>query len=67
VTEQVLGRYVVCRKAEDARKDAHDREAIVAALRDVLRQGAKSLVGNEGYRTQNVEDEFGMVYAKEII
>jgi hypothetical protein len=43
-------RYVVCRNEEEARKDAHDREAIVAALRDALRQGTKSLVGNKGYR-----------------
>jgi len=50
VSEQVLGRYVVCRNEEEARKDAHDRAAIVAALRDALRRGTKSLVGNKGYR-----------------
>ena len=43
-------RYVVCRNEEEARKDAHDREAIVAALREALRRGEKSLVGNKGYR-----------------
>lgn len=43
-------RYVVCRNEEEARKDAHDREAIVAALREALKQGEKSLVGNKGYR-----------------
>jgi transposase len=43
-------RYVVCLNEEEARKDTHDREAIVAALRDQLRQGDKSLVGNRGYR-----------------
>ena len=43
-------RYVVCRNEEEVRKDAHDREAIVAALRDALRHGVKSLVGNKGYR-----------------
>ncbi|MCK6684551.1 MAG: IS1634 family transposase [Thermoanaerobaculia bacterium] len=43
-------RYVVCRNEEEARKDAHDREAIVAALREALRHGDKSLVGNKGYR-----------------
>jgi hypothetical protein len=43
-------RYVVCYNAEQARKDGHDREAIVAALRQALRGGDKSLVGNEGYR-----------------
>jgi len=43
-------RYVVCLNEEKARKDAHDREAIVAALREQLKQGDKSLVGNRGYR-----------------
>jgi hypothetical protein len=43
-------RYVVCYNAEQARKDAHDRAAIVAALRQALRAGDKSLVGNRGYR-----------------
>jgi transposase len=43
-------RYVVCLNEEEARKDAHDREAIVASLRQQLKQGDKSLVGNRGYR-----------------
>jgi hypothetical protein len=43
-------RYIVCRNEDQAKKDRIDREAIVAALRDQLRQGAKSLVGNKGYR-----------------
>jgi transposase len=43
-------RYVVCLNEEEARKDAADREAIVAALREQLRNGDKSLVGNKGYR-----------------
>lgn len=43
-------RYVVCLNEDEARKDAADREAIVAALREQLRNGAKSLVGNKGYR-----------------
>jgi len=43
-------RYVVCLNEEEARKDAHDREAIVASLRVQLKQGDKSLVGNRGYR-----------------
>lgn len=43
-------RYVICRNEEEARKDAHDREAIVAGLREALRHGDKSLVGNKGYR-----------------
>ncbi len=43
-------RYVVCLNEDEARKDAADREAIVASLREQLRRGAKSLVGNKGYR-----------------
>jgi Transposase DDE domain len=43
-------RYIVCRNQDEARKDAADREAIVASLREQLRSGAKSLVGNRGYR-----------------
>jgi transposase len=41
---------VVCLNQDEARKDAADREAIVAALREQLRNGDKSLVGNKGYR-----------------
>ena len=43
-------RYVVCLNEEEARKDAYDREAIVASLCERLKQGDKSLVGNRGYR-----------------
>jgi hypothetical protein len=43
-------RYVICLNEDEARKDAADREAIVAALREQLRNGDKSLVGNKGYR-----------------
>jgi len=43
-------RYVVCLNEEQARKDRADREAIVASLREQLRHGDKSLVGNKGYR-----------------
>jgi hypothetical protein len=43
-------RYVVCVNEDQAAKDRHDREAIVAALREALGQGDKSLVGNKGYR-----------------
>jgi len=43
-------RYIVCFNEDEARKDAADREAIVAALREQLRSGDKSLVGNKGYR-----------------
>jgi transposase len=48
---QVEGRrYIVCRNEDEARKDAADREAIVASLQEKLRSGEKSLVGNKGYR-----------------
>jgi hypothetical protein len=48
---QVNGRrYIVCLNEEQRRKDAHDRRAITEHLRKQLRQGAKSLVGNKGYR-----------------
>ena len=43
-------RYIVCLNEEERRKDAHDRVAIVAHLRQQLKQGDKSLVGNKGYR-----------------
>jgi transposase len=43
-------RYVVCLNEEERRKDARDREAIVAHLKEQLRSGDKSLVGNKGYR-----------------
>jgi len=43
-------RYIVCHNEDQAKKDRADREAIVAALHDQLRRGAKSLVGNKGYR-----------------
>jgi transposase len=43
-------RYVLCLNEDQAKKDAADREAIVNALREQLKQGDKSLVGNRGYR-----------------
>jgi Transposase DDE domain len=43
-------RYIVCRNRDEARKDAADREAIVASLREKLKAGEKALIGNKGYR-----------------
>ena len=43
-------RYIVCLNETQARKDAYDRDLIVEALREKLRQGDKSLVGNKGFR-----------------
>jgi IS4 transposase len=44
-------RHVLCLNEEQRRKDAADREAIVASLREALQHGAgKRLIGNKGYR-----------------
>lgn len=43
-------RYIVCLNEDQAEKDRRDRKAIVAALRDALTRGDKSLIGNKGYR-----------------
>jgi hypothetical protein len=43
-------RYVVCVNEDEVKKDRADREAILAGLREQLRAGDKSLVGNKGYR-----------------
>jgi len=42
--------YIVCRNQEQARKDCADRKAIVESLREQLKRGDKTLVGNKGYR-----------------
>jgi hypothetical protein len=43
-------RYVVCLNEEEREHDSQQRAAIVAHLEEQLHQGAKSLVGNKGYR-----------------
>ena len=43
-------RYVVCINPEQVEHDRRQRDEIVNALREQLRQGDKSLVGNKGYR-----------------
>jgi hypothetical protein len=43
-------RYVVCHNPQEAIRDATEREDIVQALADSLREGAKQLVANRGYR-----------------
>jgi len=40
----------VCVNEEQAGKDAFDREAILSSLKDQMKRGMKSLVGNKGYR-----------------
>jgi hypothetical protein len=60
-------RFVICHNEEQATKDRADREAIVKALEDQLKGGAKSLVGNKGYRKYLAcqgEKVFGIDYAK---
>ena len=42
--------YIVCVNPKQASKNAADRKAIIAALKEQLKKGAKSLVGNKGYR-----------------
>jgi Transposase DDE domain len=43
-------RYVVCINEEEVEHDRAARAAIVAGLREQLKRGDKSLVGNKGYR-----------------
>jgi len=43
-------RYIVCLNQEERRHDAQVRAAIVEHLREQLKHGDKSLVGNKGYR-----------------
>jgi len=43
-------RYIVCLNSKQARKDEMTRDAIIQGLEDKLKGGAKTLVGNKGYR-----------------
>jgi transposase len=43
-------RYIVCLNTKQARKDEMTRDAIIQGLEDKLKGGAKTLVGNKGYR-----------------
>ena len=43
-------RYIVCRNEAEAKKDAADRQAVVAALEEQLKRGDKALIGNAAYR-----------------
>lgn len=43
-------RCILCHNEDQAKKDAADREVILEGLREKLKQGDKSLVGNKGYR-----------------
>lgn len=43
-------RYIICLNQRQARKDEMARSAIIQGLEDKLKRGAKTLVGNKGYR-----------------
>lgn len=43
-------RYIICLNSRQARKEARDREAIISSLKEQIKKGPKSLVGNKGYR-----------------
>lgn len=43
-------RYIICINEDQAKKDALDREFIITGLKEKLKQGEKSLIGNKGYR-----------------
>jgi transposase len=43
-------RYIVCLNTKQARKEAQDRQAIIDSLKDKIKTGPKSLIGNKGYR-----------------
>jgi len=43
-------RYIVCWNPKEARKDEHDRQLMVKALKEQLQRDPKALIGNRGYR-----------------
>lgn len=43
-------RYIVCLNPKQARKDAQDRELIIDSLKEKIKAGPKTLIGNKGYR-----------------
>jgi transposase len=43
-------RYIVCLNPKQARKDAQDREVIITALAEKIKNDPKKLIGNKGYR-----------------
>ena len=43
-------RYIVCINPRQARKDKADRDMIVESLRDRIKSGVKTMIGNKGYR-----------------
>ncbi|MEW6213929.1 MAG: IS1634 family transposase [Nitrospirota bacterium] len=43
-------RYIVCLNPEEAERDRAKREVIIESMRRKLKEGAKALIGNRGYR-----------------
>jgi transposase len=43
-------RYIVCLNEKQARKEQQDRMMIIESLKEQLKKGPKSLIGNKGYR-----------------
>ena len=43
-------RYILCLNTKQARKDAQDRQLIIDSLKEKIKTGPKSLIGNKGYR-----------------
>lgn len=43
-------RYIVCLNPKQARKDAQDRQLIIDSLKEKIKAGPKTLIGNKGYR-----------------
>jgi len=60
-------RYILCLNPGEAARDAAEREAIVKALEDELKQGASQLVGNRGYRRfLRINKEAGSIDSKKV-
>jgi transposase len=43
-------RYIICVNERQAFKDINDRNAIISSLKEQLKKGPKTLIGNKGYR-----------------
>lgn len=43
-------RYILCLNTKQARKDDQDRQLIIDSLKEKIKRGPKSLIGNKGYR-----------------
>jgi transposase len=43
-------RYIVCLNPEEAERDRAERQCIIESLKEKLKEGAKALIGNRGYK-----------------